>query len=66
MKRLDSFDLDPRDLQGIDAIITLETGQNLAAETAQWRRRRNGFWLAIALILLFLGVAAVLVVGSWV
>jgi hypothetical protein len=66
MKRLDSFDLDPGDVQGIDAIITSKTGRNLAAETAQWRRRRNWFRLAMAMALLFLGAAAVLLIRSWV
>jgi len=65
MKRPDSFDLDLRDLQGIDEIITQQTGRTLAAEMAHWRRRRNRFWMAIALVLLLLGVAAVLVVRSW-
>jgi hypothetical protein len=65
MNRLESFDLDSRDLQGIDEIIRLETGQGLAAESAHWRRRLNRLWLAIVLGLLLLGVAAVLVVRSW-
>lgn len=59
MKRLDSLDLDAADLQRIDEIITLRTGQNLAAETAHWRRR-NRFWLAILLGLLLLAVAGIL------
>jgi hypothetical protein len=65
MKRLDYLDLDATDLQRIDEIITAQTGQTLAAETAQWRRRRNMFWLAISLVLLLLGVAGVLLVRWW-
>lgn len=65
MKHMDYLDLDAADLQRIDEIITLRTGQTLAAETASWRRRRNRFWMAILLVLLLLMVAGVLLVQWW-
>lgn len=65
MKRLDYFDLDRADLQRIDEIITLEKGCTLADETAQWRRRMNRTRLAVAMVLLLLGVAVILAVKLW-
>ena len=65
MKRLDCLDLDAADVQRIDEIITLRTGQGLAAETARWRRRRNSFWMAVSLGLLLLVAAGLALYRSF-
>lgn len=65
MNRLDSLDLDAADLRRIDEIMTSQTGQGLAAEVAQWRKRRNQVWLAIGLSVLLLGVAGAWLMRVW-
>ena len=61
MKPLEELDLGAADLQRIDEIITRTTGRSLGDEVAQWRRRRNRFWMCLSL-----GLALLLAAAGWV